>query len=188
MKAPGAVVSFLEVARRDQHGAGPGRTPHDRHHPIPVGSDLGAPAYHRGRACSCDRSSGSLVRDQGTCSWAAGKIGRPTVANRLAGECTSAVLATRHGSSSLPLQAGTRSATGSPLGPSRDSRHRQRWTSGDTHGRPAAGHACGGAGSLRRYLASDEEDALSVGDLPHNIWPVRTVRAGSRCCPASWLI
>ena len=28
----------------------------------------------------------------------------------------------------------------------------------------------------------DEEDALGVGDLPHTVWPGRTVRAGSRCC------
>ena len=35
-----------------------------------------------------------------------------------------------------------------------DNRHGQRWTSADTHGWSAAGHACCGAGSPRLYLAS----------------------------------
>src|SRR5689334_11560453 len=35
-----------------------------------------------------------------------------------------------------------------------DNRHGQRWTSADTHGRSAAGHACCDAGSPCRDLAS----------------------------------
>ena len=44
-----------------------------------------------------------------------------------------------------------------------DNRHGQRWTSADTHGRSAAGHACCDAGSPCRDLASDEG---AVGSNP----------------------
>jgi hypothetical protein len=47
-----------------------------------------------------------------------------------------------------------------------DNRHGQRWTSVDTHGRSAAGHACCGAGSPRLYLASGRR-----GRSCCRIWP-----------------
>jgi uncharacterized BrkB/YihY/UPF0761 family membrane protein len=50
------------------------------------------------------------------------------------------------------------------------------------------GQAYGNAGSRHRDWLRVDQDALSVGDLPHAVWPARTVRAGSPFCPPSWLI
>jgi len=45
-----------------------------------------------------------------------------------------------------------------------NNRHRQRWTPADTRGRSAAGHACYGAGSPRRNLASGRRGRCQLGE------------------------
>jgi hypothetical protein len=54
----------------------------------------------------------------------------------------------------------SRPTRGRPSDEMSDNRHRQRWTSADIHGRSVAGHACCGAGSPRRNLASGRRGEL----------------------------
>ncbi len=57
----------------------------------------------------------------------------------------------------------SRPTRGRPSGEVSDYRHRQRWTPADTHGRSAASHACCGAGSPRRNLASGRRGRAGLG-------------------------
>ena len=53
-----------------------------------------------------------------------------------------------------------------------DNRHGQRWTSADTHGRSAAGHACCDAGSPGRDLASERKASGSARAARDSAIPV----------------
>ena len=68
-----------------------------------------------------------------------------------------------------------------------DNRPRQRWTLTDTHGRPAAGHVCCGAGSLRRNLASGRrgQRSGSRSSSQHNPRPSASVCCMSAALPNS---
>jgi hypothetical protein len=57
------------------------------------------------------------------------------------------------------MLSGASAARERPSDEVNDNRHRQRWTSVDTSGRSAAGHACCAAGSQRRNLASGRKAA-----------------------------